>query len=71
MSKYQLDYCVGSVHHVDEMPTDFSQEMYDEAETALGGSQKTFQRYFALVKEMIEEVCLAGWGRVFQCVHQF
>ena len=44
--QYSLDYIVGSVHHVDGTPSDFSCELYEKIENSLGGTEATFCRYF-------------------------
>ncbi|KAJ2812769.1 hypothetical protein H4S07_001168 [Coemansia furcata] len=46
-SKYALDYLVGSLHHVDGMALDFSQEKYDLLVDHFGGDRAAlFSRYF-------------------------
>ncbi len=35
--RYGFEYVVGSVHWVDEIPIDFSRELFDEAVTRCGG----------------------------------
>jgi histidinol-phosphatase (PHP family) len=44
--RYKLDYVVGSVHHVREIPIDWSKELYAEAEQACGGLEQLFLAYF-------------------------
>ncbi|KAJ1800610.1 hypothetical protein LPJ59_000957 [Coemansia sp. RSA 2399] len=45
--QYKLDYFVGSVHHIDGMAMDFSQELYDKIVERFGGDRAAmFRRYF-------------------------
>ncbi|KAJ2857084.1 hypothetical protein GGI22_003611, partial [Coemansia erecta] len=45
--QYKLDYFVGSVHHIDGMAMDFSQELYDKIVERFGGDRTAmFRRYF-------------------------
>ena len=53
---YKLDYVVGSVHWVDEMPFDTSQKDFDKALVNRGGLELFLLRYYELVGEMIEQV---------------
>lgn len=55
-AKYQLDYLVGSVHHIDEWPLDFSQEKYNQLleEKFNGDRESMFCRYFDQQLEMLE-----------------
>ena len=55
-SNYELDYLVGSVHWVDEMPFDTSQQDFDKAVENRGGLEPFLLRYYELVGEMIEQV---------------
>eukprot|EP00050_Salpingoeca_kvevrii_P018409 m.73980 g.73980 ORF g.73980 m.73980 type:complete len:311 (-) comp8041_c1_seq4:173-1105(-) len=50
----KLDYVVGSVHHVNGIPIDFSQELFDSAVAALGGFEPLALSYFKHVRELIE-----------------
>jgi histidinol-phosphatase (PHP family) len=54
--QYWLDYLVGSVHWVDEMPFDTSQQDFDKAVANRGGLEPFLLRYYELVGEMIEQV---------------
>lgn len=54
--QYSLDYVVGSVHHVDGIPTDFSYELYEKAEETLGGTEKIFCKYFDQQYDLMTEV---------------
>ncbi|KAJ3302099.1 histidinolphosphatase [Kappamyces sp. JEL0829] len=56
LDRYPLDYLVGSVHHVDGIPIDFSVELLAKAETQLGGTEQLFQAYFDAQHDMICKV---------------
>lgn len=55
-----LDYIVGSVHHVDGIPIDFSRELFEKAEKQAGGTEEVMCRYFdhqyQLIKELQPEI---------------
>jgi histidinol-phosphatase (PHP family) len=55
-SKYNLDYLIGSVHWVDEIPFDTSQQDFDKAVANRGGLEPFLLRYYELVGEMIVQV---------------
>ncbi|KAJ2609326.1 hypothetical protein H4S08_004099 [Coemansia sp. RSA 1365] len=45
--KYELDYLVGSIHHIDGIPLDFSQDMYEQIVQNCGNDRsEMFRRYF-------------------------
>ena len=48
-----FDYCVGSVHYVDEMQIDGSPEKFRLAVDELGGLEALAVRYYETVAEMI------------------
>ncbi|KAJ1646848.1 hypothetical protein LPJ64_001732 [Coemansia asiatica] len=55
--KYRLDYVVGSLHHIDGMPLDFSKPLYEEIVEHFGGNRKmVFQRYFEQQFELLQEL---------------
>jgi len=54
MDIFQPDYIVGSVHFVDDMGFDYSQEQYDKTVEALGGMIPMYCRYFDQQFEMIK-----------------
>ena len=55
LSTHKLDLFVGSVHHVHEIPTDYSRELYLEARTKSGGTDEhLFQDYFDLQLNMLK-----------------
>jgi histidinol-phosphatase (PHP family) len=51
---FHPDYIVGSVHHVVDIPIDFSPAVYAEAVARCGGLQELYLAYFDLQLEMIE-----------------
>ncbi|KAJ3055172.1 Enolase-phosphatase E1 [Rhizophlyctis rosea] len=51
-----ISYTVGSVHHVQSHPIDFSEHLYTTAETALGGTENLFLAYFDAQYELLEKV---------------
>ncbi|CZR69728.1 related to histidinol-phosphatase [Phialocephala subalpina] len=49
-----IDYFIGSVHHVHEIPIDYDKSMYAQAREAAGGTdEKLFEDYFDLQFEML------------------
>ncbi len=50
---YSPDYVVGSAHHVENIPFDYSQHFYDEAAECCGGLDGLYARYFDQQYEMI------------------
>ncbi|KAI9229123.1 MAG: Polymerase/histidinol phosphatase-like protein [Piptocephalis tieghemiana] len=55
--KYQLDYLVGSLHHVNGIPIDITPAMYDQAIEASGGTEEAlFSAYFAAQAQMLQEL---------------
>lgn len=55
-NQYALDYIVGSLHHVDGIPTDFSLKLYEQAEEVLGGTEATFCKYFDQQYDLMTEL---------------
>ncbi len=53
IQEFQPDYIVGSVHHVDDIPFDYSPELYAMAAEACGGLDALYCRYFDRQYEMI------------------
>ncbi|KAI8325678.1 histidinol-phosphatase [Martensiomyces pterosporus] len=54
---YSLDYIVGSLHHVDEIPLDFSDELYQKIVDRCSGDRKEmFRRYFDAQLVMLKEL---------------
>ncbi len=51
---FRPDYIVGSVHHVGEVPFDYSREKYEEAVRQADGLDALYCRYFDLQLEMID-----------------
>lgn len=54
--RYEFDYVVGSVHHVEEIPIDESPDLHRAAMDACGGLRPFLVKYYGLVREMIEEL---------------
>ncbi|KAJ1794209.1 hypothetical protein GGH15_002390 [Coemansia sp. RSA 562] len=59
--KYDLDFLVGSLHHVNGMPMDFSPELYEQiVEHCSGSRSEMFRRYFdeqlVLLQELQPEI---------------
>ena len=54
IKKFQPDYMVGSVHFVNDMGFDYSQEQYDKTVEALGGIVPMYCRYFDQQYDMIK-----------------
>ncbi|HIF73288.1 MAG TPA: histidinol-phosphatase HisJ family protein [Dehalococcoidia bacterium] len=53
---FHLDYLVGSVHWVDEMPFDTTSGDFEKAVANRGGLEPFVLRYFQLISEMIDRV---------------
>ena len=51
---FQPDYIVGSVHFVDDMGFDYSQEQYDRAADKVGGRDTLYCKYFDQQYDMIK-----------------
>jgi len=56
IQEFQPDYIVGSVHHVDDIPFDYSPELYAQAADASGGLDALYCRYFDQQYEMIHSL---------------
>ena len=55
LRKYDWDMFVGSVHHVNTVPIDFSRELYEDARKRSGGSDESlFEDYFDAQYEMMK-----------------
>ena len=52
--RHGFDYVVGSVHHVGGISIDESPDLHRAAVEACGGLEPFFERYYGLVREMIE-----------------
>lgn len=52
--KYQPDYLLGGVHHVADIPFDYSREEYQRAVSAAGSIEALYCRYFDLQLELIQ-----------------
>lgn len=55
-SRHRLDYVVGSVHHVDDLPFDTSRQDWLTAAENLGGVDQLYLRYFDHQLEVIERL---------------
>ncbi|KAJ3019248.1 histidinolphosphatase [Thoreauomyces humboldtii] len=55
LATHDLDYTMGSIHHVDGHPIDYSLRTYEEAERACGGTEELFRRYFDQQFDMISQ----------------
>lgn len=51
--RHNLDYIVGSVHWVDEIPIDFTRVLFEEAVKYRDGLEPFLVRYFNLVERMV------------------
>ncbi len=54
ISKFQPDYIVGSVHHVDDICFDYSREEYDKIVLTCGSHESMYEKYFDLQYEMVK-----------------
>jgi histidinol-phosphatase (PHP family) len=51
----QVDYLVGSVHHVESVPIDFSPKLFEQLQTKYG-LERVFEMYFDSQFEMLEQI---------------
>ena len=51
--KFQPDYIVGSVHHINDVCFDYSKEEYDSLALAMGSCDRMYEKYFNIQYEMI------------------
>lgn len=56
IDQFGPDYVVGSVHHIADIPFDYSAETYQQAVTAAGGIQALYCRYFDRQLELIQRL---------------
>lgn len=54
ITRFQPDYIVGSVHHVDDICFDYSREDYDRVVSLFGSYEAVYERYFDLQYDMIK-----------------
>jgi len=52
--EFQPDYIVGSIHHLESMPIDYSVTEYELAARSFGGIDKLYCRYFDAQYEMLQ-----------------
>ncbi len=64
IKKFQPDYIVGSIHHVDDIPIDHSPELYEQAINESGGIDALYCRFFDQQFEMLEKFKPAVVGHV-------
>eukprot|EP00051_Salpingoeca_urceolata_P018374 m.257296 g.257296 ORF g.257296 m.257296 type:complete len:298 (+) comp19180_c4_seq2:140-1033(+) len=69
-AKHGIDFVVGSAHHVNGMPIDFSQELFDKAEVALGGPEQLCVAYFEALAKLISTIRPEVIGH-FDLIHLF
>jgi histidinol-phosphatase (PHP family) len=62
MAEHDLDYLVGSVHHVNAIPIDVSQAEYARATAVCGGQSALYCRYFDQQYEMLTQLTPAVVG---------
>jgi histidinol-phosphatase (PHP family) len=53
---FQLDYLVGSVHHVDNLSFDLNAQVYQQVAQAVGGVETLYCRYFDQQYEMLQHL---------------
>lgn len=56
MARHAPDYVVGSVHHIADIPFDYSADMYSRAVAAAGGIKELYCRYFDRQHDLIERL---------------
>ena len=49
-----MDFFIGSVHHVHEIPIDYDAAFYSKAKAVAGGEVKLFEDYFDSQFEMLK-----------------
>ncbi len=54
ITTFQPEYVVGSVHFVDDLGFDYSQEQYEQTAAAVGGKDELYCRYFDLQYDMLQ-----------------
>ena len=54
IERYRPDYLVGSIHFINDLVFDYSQERYDLVAESVGGYDELYCRYFDTQYEMIE-----------------
>ena len=70
MDRHRPDYFVGSLHHVDDMEIDYTQEGYRQAADRSGSLENLYCRYFDQQLEMIQRLKPAVVGH-FDLVRKF
>ncbi|MEA1927692.1 MAG: histidinol-phosphatase, partial [Candidatus Auribacterota bacterium] len=64
IEEYHPDYIVGSVHHLDDIPFDYSREDYQRAVRSAGSIEDLYCRYFDIQFEMINALRPAVVGHL-------
>ena len=64
IKKIQPDYIVGSIHHVDDIPIDYSHEFYEQAISESGGIDHLYCRFFDQQYEMLQSFKPAVVGHI-------
>ena len=59
IERFQPDYLVGSLHHVDGVGIDYNKEHYDQALVRAGGMEQLYCHYFDAQFAMLNEFCPA------------
>ncbi|MDJ0621532.1 MAG: histidinol-phosphatase [Desulfocapsaceae bacterium] len=54
--EFQPDYIVGSIHHLDTIPIDYSEAEYERAAREFGGIDKLYCRYFDEQYSMLQAI---------------
>ena len=55
-NRFNLDFLVGSIHHVNEIPIDFNQEQFSKAQAHCGSLDKLFERYFDSQFDLLQKI---------------
>ncbi|MBF0288186.1 MAG: histidinol-phosphatase [SAR324 cluster bacterium] len=54
--KYSPDYLVGSVHYVNQIPSDYSESDFEKLEQLLGGTEAVFCAYYDAQFELLQRI---------------
>ena len=54
--RHSLDYIVGSVHHVNGVPIDFSLDLFKQAEESFGGTEAVVCQYYDHQYRVLQEL---------------
>lgn len=64
LTKYKLDYFVGSLHHTLDIPIDFDQTGFNSALAAAGGVENVYIQYFRELRQFVETAKPAVIGHI-------